>query len=333
MEIQKLKISYSRLSDYDRNGASALLEKTQTQSTALSKGSLVNDLLFETVDFEKKYTMKIYERPTATLLKLANIIIENFVTIPTNEEIEELIERNGFWKLVKRENLHTKYDTPEFWDYLENQITSVDKISITPSMKLEADEIVSILKSHKNSSYFFNNPDLELHPEFLFNVDYYNILSKSKDVKPITLRGIVDMVVINRKDKTIRLVDLKTGSDKSSEFEYSFIKWRYYLQESVYMQAIDYIREKLNAVDYEVLPFQFLYIGLKEKIPAVFTVTEKWHNAALNGFETKSGYRYKGLYELLNEIEYIWLNKTYDTPYLLQINKGQISLNDTFITV
>lgn len=325
-------MSFSRLSDYDRNGSSALLDKKDNNnSIALNKGSLINDLLFETVDFNSKYTLKIYEKPTATLLRLANIIIENFVNIPTHEEVEKIIENNEFWKTTKKENIKSKYDLPEFWDYITNQIKPDGKIAITPSMKIEADEIVYILRNHKHSSHFFDKNKYEIIPEYAFEVDYNLKDDTTETDRTIILRGIVDMIVVDHINKTIRLVDLKTGGDKASEFEYSFTKWRYYLQESVYMYAMDHIKELLGYSDYTTLNFQFLYIGLKEKIPVVFDVTDTWHEAALNGFYTKSGTHYKGLHQLIREVAYIWYNKEFETPYELLEKNGVVALNDDFI--
>ena len=319
--MMKLKLSYSRISDYDRNGARALLEKRVLDSVALHKGSLINDLLFDNVDFDKKYQMKIYEKPTATLLKLSNIIIDNYSKIPTIEEIIEIIKLNEFWKSTKEENLRNSFDKPEFWEYLEIKMNINSKIPITPSMKIEADEIVYILKNHENSKYLFKNPDIEIHAEIPFEIEYRKII----------LRGIVDMVELNRQNRTIRIIDLKTGGDSFSEFEFSIVKWRYFLQEAVYMKAINYLKKLLNVEDYTVLPFQFLYIGLKEKIPVFFQMTDKWHKSAIHGFTTKSGFRYKGLDELITEIEYHWKNKIYDIPYHIHNLKGQLNLNDKFI--
>lgn len=319
--MTKLKLSFSRISDFDRNGASALQEKKDNQSIALHKGSLVNDLLFKNVNFEDKYSMKLYERPTATLLKLSNIIIENFIKIPTKDEIETLIRNNDFWSKVKDENLYKNYDKPVFWEYLDQQMNHTGKIPITPSMKIEADEIVYLLRNHEHSKHLFHNPDIVIHSEISFEVPYRKVI----------LRGFVDMVEVNHKDKTIRIIDLKTGGDDALSFESSFVKWRYYLQEAVYMIAIDYMKELLNVKDYKTLPFQFLYIGLKEKLPVIFDVTDKWHESALYGFETKSGYQYKGLEELLDEIEYHWYNKVFDVPYSIHKLQGQICLKDNFI--
>lgn len=319
--MTKLKLSFSRISEYDRNGANALIEKRDSNSISLHKGSLVNDLLFENVDFHEKYTMKQYERPTATSLKLANIIIENFIEIPTHDEIIKLIRNNGFWKTTKDENLHTQFDKKEFWEYLNLQMKPEDKIPITPSMKIEADEIVDILRNHPYSSYLFNSPDITIYSEISFEIPYRKVI----------LRGIVDMVEVNHVNKTIRVIDLKTGGDTAEEFTNSFVKWRYYLQEAVYMIAVDKIKEILGVKDYKVLPFQFLYIGLREKLPVIYEVNEKWHNAALTGFTTASGYVYRGLDELISEIEYHWLNKIYDIPYNIHKLKGKIYLKDNFI--
>jgi hypothetical protein len=141
------------------------------------------------------------------------------------------------------------------------------------------------------------------------------------------------MVPIDHKLKTIRLVDLKTGQGPSDEFLSSFIKYRYYFQEAVYMLACETIAKELKLEDYKFLPFQFLYIGRSEQVPVIFDVSQKWHDAALNGFTTTSGYKYKGLNETLEQIVWHFKNKEFRFSKSIIENGGKIDLNDEFFNI
>src|SRR5690606_37531301 len=117
-------------------------------------------------------------------------------------------------------------------------------------------------ETHPYSKYIFKN-EMERHNQFKFNIEY----------KGFVLRGIIDKIIIDHETKTVRLIDLKTGKGPVDEFTSSFIKWRYYLQEAVYVKAFTKICEMLKLKGYTLLPFQFLYIGRTEKLPLVFGIS------------------------------------------------------------
>jgi hypothetical protein len=82
-----------------------------------------------------------------------------------------------------------------------------------------------------------------------------------------------------------------------------------------------------------VLPFQFLYISRYEKIPLLYTVSQKWHDAALKGFYTQSGYKYRGLDEIIDDISWHWKNQKFDFSREIYEQNGSLTLNDDFITI
>ena len=65
----------------------------------------------------------------------------------------------------------------------------------------------------------------------------------------------------------------------------------------------------------------------------MFTVTEKWHKAALNGFKTVQGYKYQGLHSVLDDIKWHLNNKVFDMSRYAYENNGSIIINDDFIEI
>lgn len=319
-----LTLSYSKISDFDRNGPKALVEKSiPDNQQALKMGGLIDDLLFSKKSFDSKYFVSDFNEPTATLGKLTKIILDNYVLIPDVEEVFNIIEKNKFWSSTKdREILQKNFDTDEFWSYLEDKFSTDGRIVITSSEKIRADGIVETLSNHDFSKIMFDSK--------MEHIYQYKFEIKIKEFK---CRGILDIISIDHKNKKVYFKDLKTGGGPSSEFLSSFIKWRYYLQEAVYCLAFKKICKDLGLKDYTLEPFEFIYIGLKEKIPVNFIVSEKWHNAALQGFETSGGYKYKGLYTLLDEIYFHWKNKVYDLSKSIYESKGRVELESSFINV
>ena len=321
-----LNLSYSRISDFSRNGPKALIRPSNLDGEGLRFGSLSDDLLLDKVmndnTFKQKYFLFDGNKPSATLGELCDIIVKNYDKIPNTETVLKIVKHNAFWSNLKEDTLLKRFDNDEFWNYMKIMFSVKDRIIVTSNDYNDALECVSLLLNHKHTQKLFNN-GFENHYQYKFNFTY----------KGFNLRGIIDKMSIDHKSKIIYMEDIKTGSSKAEEFVKSFIKYCYYFQESVYSLAFDKICEELKLENYTLAPFKFIFIGRHEKVPHVFEVSEKWHQGALNGFTTKSGFKYKGLNENLDLIYYHWKNKAYDFSKDVYEQNGSLILNDDFIEV
>ena len=326
-EVIDLKLSYSRISDFSRNGPRALIRPSNPEGDGLRFGSLVDDLLLDKVTNNDlcKLLYIVYDdnKPTATLGTLCDIIIDNYDKIPDKDTVLKIVKHNGFWSNIKTEDkLISNFDKVEFWDYVKIKLETKDKIVVTQKESQDAEECVGLLLNHKHTYHLFNN-NFENHYQYKFEYHY----------KGFHLRGIIDKLSINHIDKIVYMEDIKTGSSRADEFTKSFIKYCYYFQEAVYTKAFDNICEQLVLIGYTLAPFKFIFVGRGEKVPHVFEISDKWHNAAIKGFTTKAGYKYKGLDENLDLIYYHWKNKLYDFSQEVYENNGSLILNDDFIEV
>lgn len=319
---EKLKASYSKASDFDRNGPKALIEKTYVDNKGIMMGKIIDELLFSPSIFNDNYHIVQHERPKSTLGLLCDHILENHTTVPSTEEVISIIKNCEFWKSTSKEELIiNKFNNDVFWEYLKENIDSVDKKKIPISYKTKADEIVYILKTHSFSKDIFDKKYQHIY-QYKFEFEFQKII----------LRGYIDIVSIDHKKKIVYLKDLKTGINPNAKFIESFIKFRYYLQEAVYSLAFETICKDLNLKNYKLANFEFIYIGLNEKIPVVFKTTKKWHIAALKGF-TFYNTKYKGLCQLSDEMHYHWKNKIFDKSLDLILNNGKINLEDNLINI
>tara|TARA_R110000851_G_scaffold315229_2_gene477559 strand:- start:8710 stop:9744 length:1035 start_codon:yes stop_codon:yes gene_type:complete len=322
-QISDFALSYSRLSDFDRNGAKALnKQRSQLTGEGVKIGSLVDDLLLNKSNFKKLYYLYDGVKPTATLGKLCDIVIQNYKRPPSKKTLLKIAKKNKFWSKWSEEKVLQAFDIPEFWDYIKASFTSKRKTLVTtPDIEL-SNELVNILETHEYSKYIITN-SMKHYNQFKFNIEY----------KGFILRGIIDKVLVDHKTKTVRFIDLKTGKGDSNEFVSSFLKWRYYLQAAVYVRAFKEVCKTLKLIDYTLLPFQFLYIGRSEKLPIVFTVTKRWQKAAAYGFTTTAGYTYRGLYELLDLVRWHIDNKVFDMTRTVYESNGSILLDDNLISL
>ena len=322
-----LTLSYSRLSDFDRNGPQALIRKSDVDNKGIKHGSIVNDLLVEKLTNEPLFSNRYYiyddNKPTAMLGQLCDIILNNYEKIPDKETVLKIVKNNAFWNNIsKEETLIAKFNTNEFWEYLKIQFKIKDKLVITLDEHNSAKNTVNTLLTHKYSKNIFYN-DFENYHELPFEIVY----------NKFTFKGILDIFQIDHKNKKVYMIDLKTGSGKSETFLKSFIDYRYYYQGAIYRMAFEYFCKKFNLVDYTLENFKFLFIGKSENIPIIFEFTEKWNQAAIKGFKTKSGYFYTGINENLEKVYYHWKNNKYDFSKDVYEQNGCLILNDNFIEI
>lgn len=322
-ETIDLSISYSKLSDFDRNGAISLIRKTSVDNSGIKLGSIVDDLLFlDKSSFDERYYLYDGDKPSATLGFLCDIILKNYSTIPEKEAVLRICEENNFWNNIKKPDLYlAKFDVPEFWGYLTAMFEIKDRTIITSSEFNAAMDLVEILKTHKYSSYILDN-------EF----DNYYQVKFEYEYKGFVVRGIIDILSIDHKNKKVIMTDLKTGKNPSIEFEDSFIKWRYYFQAALYTLAFEDVCRALDLTGYALEPFQFLYISRSDKTPLLFKMTDKWLKAAFEGF-TIGKYTYRGVNELIDEIYWCWKNKEYNIPKHVVEANGVVKLKDNFIVI
>ena len=323
----KINLSFSRISSFDREGPMSLVKRPVVDNEGATIGSitddLLNDFINKTKEFDKKYYVFNGSKPTATLGNLIDDVLKLYEELPSKADVLKIIKDNGYWGSVKNPVvLNDKFDTKEFWGYLKAKYESKDKTVATSEDIQWGQDLVDTLLIHENSKGIFNNDNEKIN-----QVDLSFVYGDFR------LRGIVDILTIDHKNKTIRIIDLKTGSSKVDEFSSSFIKWRYYIQAAIYTKAAETLKEKFNLSDYKVLPFQFLYISRFEKIPFIYEVGDKWLEAAEKGFKTSSGWEYKGLEDLLGEIRWHIHNKVYDCSKALYEANGCMKINDDFITV
>ena len=319
-----LTLSYSKISDFDRNGAIALIRPSNVDNAGLKLGSLVDDLLFNDKKyFDENYYIFDGEKPTASLGVLCDVILKNYLTLPNNiDDILDIIKTNKLWSNIKDINaLVKKFDNSEFWSYLDCMYECSDRVLITNSEYNSALELVSILKEHSYSKHILDNEHENIY-QLKFETKY----------KEFKLRGIIDITTIDHKNKIVYLTDLKTGKNTAMEFQESFIKWRYYIQGAVYKLAFNEICKHFKLKGYTLAPFQFLYISKSDKTPLLYKMTEKWMDAANNGFSIH-GYQYRGLNTLIDNIYWCWKNKEYNIPKYIVENNGVVELNDNFLTV
>lgn len=150
-------------------------------------------------------------------------------------------------------------------------------------------------------------------------------------VNNVEIKGMLDFVHFNHTNKTIIPYDLKTGMGSHNEFfENGFLRWKYFIQASLYRVLLEQHLIGTPYEDYTVQNFRFMFCGRTDRLPIIYRVTDKWHRAGLHGFEYK-GNTHPGVYELLDEYEYYVQHP--NAIYRRGYDSGVVDFDDNLVTV
>lgn len=336
---EELRLSFSRINGFLQNGCKALIERKQVSGEGIRMGGLIDTLLFEPDTFNDSYYINTNTPPNKGTAadKVIDFLFDNF----SHEEllkvfdnklgilkfceklVNDILDIKIFGRTKDPEKIFTKITDSQIWDTVKSIIKSKDKQLISPEEYNNALEVVDVLKTHKHTKDLFRDDDPHLYYQFKVEFEYkgFNFLS------------LLDIVEIDHDNKTIQLKDLKTGAKNQNEFLSSFLKYNYHFQAKLYQIAGNKIKELLQIEEYKLKPFQFIYISRYERLPVVFTVTDKWMEASQKGFVTPSGYEYKGLDEVIDLIEWHHQNNVFNMSKELYEANGNINLKDSFIKI
>lgn len=289
--------SYSIIARYAKDGfgSIATLHDKVTPTPSMEFGSLFDSILtkgkktlddyvvvdFSVPDAEKKVLDALAERTSEPFLD---------ISMTTFLEAADSVSYQMKWKPDTRYEKVSKY-----MDYYEN-IRSGKKI-VSQKDWDDAVEMARIFRSDPYLKTLFGTKNSE-DIEYIYQAQFcIPVWIEGEEVK---IKIMPDLMVINHKDKTIQLVDLKTSSMPAYYFAENFLKYRYDIQGSLYGDVVgSIIAEDNDYRDYTLLPYLFTDISRTDKVPVTYQIDLS------NGFSFTRGdkvYQYKGWRELLSEI-------------------------------
>jgi len=281
-------LSYSKLSQFFKNGPKALISNEKIDTPSLRFGSLVDCILTAQEEFDDRFYVADIDRFSDTIRKIVEDINsysgnwDELIHIPQDiwEEILDKYQYQTNWKCDTR----VKKIVEQGEDYYTVLKYSTGKIVISPQEFSDAQQCVMTLKTHPFSYQIFEcNEDEEIFYQLKFK---YNLAG-------VNARCMFDIIKVNHKEKWIRLIDLKTSGKSEEEFEKSFIDWNYWCQSGLYHNIIDLnLYEDNYFKEFKVLPFQFLVINKSNLNPLIWEVNR---DDVFNSIKEKFGVSYMSL--------------------------------------
>jgi len=310
-------------------------EETE-MSTAMLLGSLVDCKLFSPESFDDKFHIASCIVPTGQMndftQELCNLTLKcldknNIVTI----ELTELMEQA--FKNVKydKKGVEVKFKGKDFkWlvsnfvgsdaeSYYKECRSQFNKYVVDMNLISASEKIIDELKTcewTKDIILAESKGDIEV-------IDQLGLLFNVED-EPF--KGMPDRVIIDHATKTITPYDMKI-SYAGEEFSYNYFKMKYYLQvASYYLGLLHYQRvERPELKDYTIPSIEFI-VGSSNlnSNPLLYSTNAINVNEGLYGFELKSGRKFKGLYELVRDINWHKKNQLWRNSREVYENKGKM---------
>jgi len=286
--------SYSLLKRLDNLGPKAILTEFKGGSEVMEFGDLLDTLLLQPEELDNKFYFKPIEKPKPQLQDLADFIINKYNKNPANEEILELSKDLNLFGRQKDETRLKTFDVDEFWNYIEAKREANGKTVFSPKTLDDANTAIAILKTHEKTSHLFKESD---------DIEHIDQLKLCTIIDDMEVKGMLDKVILNHKEKIITPYDLKATDVKQRSFPYIFNKMKYYLQSSLYHRMIvDWAKEYYP--DYTVEEFKFIVYSRADRYPFVWVVSDSVLNNGFYGYTDYKEKKIKGVVELLTEYYY-----------------------------
>ena len=311
--------SYSMLSSISKSGID-VMQGTKNGIFSLKFGSLVDDMCFDTDKVKKKYYQSgVVKAPTINVKKIVDRVIQSIIDSESDDNTfsivkkkklnsysDEAMDFSRYGGIITTaafdNNVYQNYSNNKLMEtvvsagqqYFQDTLDSRGKVLIKPEMWNLALTTATTLATHEFSKGYFEEEDgIELFYQYKFVTEVFGM----------KVKGMLDILKVDHKNKIVYPVDLKTGELPVSKFPEIFLMYGYYIQAALYREAIiTIVANDPDIEDYEIAPFEFLYISKENPYkPLVYIVPIEFHASAIIGFEDRYGTIHKGILDLLKE--------------------------------
>ncbi len=248
-------------------------------------GKKIHMKLLEPNEFTKNYIFLDYETPRSENQRK---FCEDYITFRSKKTEDKLIyayKNNYTADKLPKEKIIEK--ATELKKQLSKYITYLKKRSeykdiLTYSDNKLINDLEQCIKDHQAATKLIYLTD----EDKMNGIEEYNekVIFFNPQVWNIPCKAMLDRIIIDIKNKIIKLIDIKTTSNLG-EFNKSFEEFKYYRQLAFYWIAIHTEFNKLELQDYTKESY---IIGLqKGDIPEckVFSINENWLSKGLDEIE------------------------------------------------
>lgn len=289
-------------------------------------GSLVDCLLFSPHEFEDKYVMAIVQPPTGQYLDFVKELMR-FTVLSLDEggrvtrDLEVMMkdaygsvkyDRNGMTVAFKRDNFDVvkeKFIGTDLELYYRQLRDCYGKTLIEINDLERAQNVVNALRTNRNTKDVISlstDAYMQVFDQFPIIGHVPSKIIWSEDDFP--LKGLIDRLVINHEIKEIDIYDLKTAWDNEGEFGTNYLKYKYYIQASVYYYLVTQWKNANGYSHYRVnYPSFIVAESFNYKEPLIYITDKRNFRQGMKGFNLKGKY-HPGLHKAI--IDLVWHKET-----------------------
>jgi hypothetical protein len=337
-------VSQSALKQISKGYIAYLRALEPSESTSYFKfGAAVDTMLTEPDRFAEDFKVAKIALPSDTIKEIVEIIYKNAGSDIggglDNPEFAAFIlgtaETVGYGRSWKPETVIKKVVEAgaEYYKFLSD--TEGKQILSEEEYERVERCVTKLLTDFYTRDYFHPITDsIEHLYQFPIAWKYvYKDMALNGKMEYVTCKSLLDIVILDHEEKTIKGVDIKTTSKPVSSFSSSFLKFRYDFQAAFYTLALNYyIKTNEKLKDYTILPFEFLVVESNGHVaPVRFVCPEDVIAKAMStGFTTELGYRYMGVAQAFDDLR--WYNNrggtdVHSREYIYNEGYQELNLN------
>ena len=284
-----------------------LQQREEKLDSYLIDGKVIHNLLLEDGSFDKSFILLPSTLPTGNsrlvIDKIYNRVKEGpgLLSDYKIEILEILKEINLHQSLKTDEQRLAKIVTEETIIYFEFLKLKGKKDLIDSETLQRCNEAVDALKANNTVCGLLGTYQSQMENISLFNEIELSAAAIELGT-PLSLKGVLDNVKIDRDAKIIYVNDLKTTGKTISDFEETIEFYNYYLQAAIYMRLVKFVHKDILTEGWKVI-FNFIVVDKYNQVYPFEVSTEtmeKWDAILL---------------ERLKEAAWHYDNNKYSLPY------------------
>lgn len=219
-------------------------------------GSLAECILLTPEYLDQMYAIRQFES-SPQVRKLVDYIIKKKADYSSYDILFDIAKSLNLFGQIKSIDTFTKaLEKENFEQAITFYEDNSEKTIVTEVQYNKAADIANSFLHNPFTGHYFKLQD---GIELLTSLDIYWFY------EGVACKSLLDFVRINHKNRSISINDLKTTRHETSDFEKSFITYRYDIQAAYYFKAfkwwINNIRKDLE--DYEIIGFSFFVESTK----------------------------------------------------------------------
>lgn len=265
--------SYSTIAKFDREGFEKIANLfDRVESPSLLFGSCVDTLLTDGQEaFNERFFVADFPEIQDSIKKIVDELFNCYAETHNDLNnisdkyiipLTEIYEYQKNWKPETR----VKVIKEKGSEYYNLKHLAGDKTIITSALYGDVLSCVEELRTSNSTKWYFQNDD-----PFDDSIERLYQLKFKGEYEGIKLRGMMDLAVVDHKNKIIYPCDLKTSYKSEWNFYKSFVEWKYFIQASLYYELLkqniakdDYFK------DFKIADYKFIVICNRTRQPLVW---------------------------------------------------------------